>query len=308
MKHPDFKELLEKLRKGTATEEEKALLDGWFDSLDFGDGEDEWSGSEADRQLELIWDSISAHEPRIRRRAFIRSRWLKIAASVLIMLSVTFAVRQFSRESEESSYANEKRILPDGTIVWINQSNDFAYYEKGGARFARFTGEALFEVAKNPNSPFTISCNGVNVRVLGTSFMLKADSAKIELNVLTGKVNVTSAADTVGVDVEPNEKIIYTTAGVLERMPIRPADIKLITANSEYNMKFQGAAMKEVIASIGKKFDVRVVVRNGNLDRCHVSADFTDHSLEDTLSILADLLGMSYRIDGKQVELWGRGC
>lgn len=308
MKHPDFDELLEKVLKGTATDEEKSLLDRWFDTIDFGSENIEWSDQQRDRQMELIRNAIATRESATRSIVFLRNRWLKVAATVLVLLSVAFGVRHFNVNSHNVAYANEKVILGDGTIVWINEVDNFNYYEKQGARFADFTGEALFEVAKNPNSPFTISCNGVNVRVLGTSFVLKADSAKIELNVLTGKVNVTSAVDSVGIDVQPNEKVIYSRGGILERTPIRPADIAFVIDNSEYNMQFQGATMNEVIASISKKFDVTVVVKNENLNMCHVSADFTDHSLEDTLSILTDLLDMSYRISGKQVELSGKGC
>jgi ferric-dicitrate binding protein FerR (iron transport regulator) len=199
-------------------------------------------------------------------------------------------------------------ILADGTIVWINQSGDFGYYEKDGGRYATFTGEALFEVAKDPNSPFTISCGNIHVTVRGTSFILKADTAQIELEVLTGKVNVASATDKIGVDVAPHEKIIYSSAGLVARLPLSTDEISAIAANTEYNMKFQGDTMENVVRSIAKKFNVTIEITNENLNKCHVSADFTDHSLEDTLSILADLLDVSYRITGKKVELSGAGC
>ena len=224
-------------------------------------------------------------------RSLFAHRWVQVAATVLVMLSVTFVAWQFVFNQGTDSLAyTEKLILNDGTIVWINESNNFSYYEKGGARFATFTGDALFEVAKVPESPFTISCGLINVRVLGTSFTLKADSGQIELNVLTGKVNVTSETDKVGVEVKPNERIVYSNGGIVERSFITPAALKSVADNREYNMEFQGASMESVIAGIAKKFDVTIIVRNQNLKKCHVSADFTDHSLEDTLSILSDLL------------------
>ncbi len=316
MPESNFDQLLHRYLNNELTPEEHAKFSAWLDLLEKESGRDLEMSSDAREELfQRISTNVGAtgeveklHPGRPATRRLLEYRWVQIAATLLLMLLVTFAVRQFTRESQEKAYANEKVILSDGTIVWISQSDNFRYYEKDGARFASFSGEALFEVAKNPNSPFTISCNGVNVRVVGTSFVLKADSAKIELNVLTGKVRVTSQSDSVGVDVRPNEKIVYSTSGILERTSILVAEIESLTANSEYNMKFQGASMESIIESIAKKFDVTVVVDDENLKRCHVSADFTDHSLEDTLSILADLLEMSYQINGTQVELSGRGC
>lgn len=317
MQETNFDRLLHRYLHKVLTPEENAKFSAWLDLLERENAQDlEMSADAKERLFQRISSNVSSvddvialypRKPSISR--LFAYRWVQVAATVLIMLSVTFAVRQFVFDQGTSELAyTEKLILNDGTIVWINESNNFSYYEKGGARFATFTGEALFEVAKIPNSPFTISCGRINVRVLGTSFTLKADSGQIELNVLTGKVNVTSETDKVGVDVQPNEKIIYSTAGIVERDFIRPSDLKSVTANSEYNMKFQGATMETVIASIAKKFNVTVVVKNENLNKCHVSADFTDHSLEGTLSILSDLLEMSYRITGKQVELSGKGC
>ncbi len=316
MPETNFDRLLHRYLHNELTAEEHAKFSAWLDLLEKENARDlEMTSGAKEELFRRMRSNLSAagqveesHSRKVIVRRLFAYRWVQIAATVLVLMSAAFAVRQFHRVSQQVAYANEKVILPDGTIVWINHSDNFAYYEKDGARFADFTGQALFEVAKNPNSPFTISCDGVNVRVLGTSFMLKADSAKIELNVLTGKVNVTSEVDTIGVDVRPHEKIVYSTAGILERTPIRAEDIESMTANSEYNMKFQGASMKEVIAGIRKKFNVTVVVKNESLNGCHVSADFTDHSLEDTLSILTDLLEMTYQVTGKQVELSGKGC
>ncbi|MBL7858164.1 MAG: FecR family protein [Cyclobacteriaceae bacterium] len=317
MQDTNFDRLLHRYLHNELTPEENAKFIALLDKVEKQNDRDLVMTADA---KEALFQKISNSESTVEdvlalypRKPLIKqlfsNRWIQVAATVLIMLSATFAVQYFINDNNSGSrFANqEKMILNDGTIVWINKSGNFTYYEKEGARFASFSGEALFEVAKNPNSPFIISCGNINVKVLGTSFTLKADSNKIELNVLTGKVNVTSNYDSIGVDVTPNERIVYSTAGIIERSSIT-SDVQTSIANSEYNMKFQGATMDKVIESISKKFDVTIVVVNQNLNKCHVSADFTDHSLEGTLSILTDLLDVSYRIAGKQVQLSGKGC
>gem|GEM_PF-6316281 len=85
-------------------------------------------------------------------------------------------------------------------------------------------------------------------------------------------------------------------------------DISALTADTEYNMKFRSESMKNVIKSIARKFDVTISVTDKNLNNCHVSADFTDSSLESTLTILTEMLDINYTIKGSHVQLSGKGC
>lgn len=317
MQDTNFDRLLQRYLHNELSPEESAKFTAMLNQVEKQKDGDLVMSAEAKEALfrkitsneSTVEDVIAAYPRKPFTMQLFSNRWIQVAATVLIMLSATLLVQYFiTHNDNDARFANqEKMILNDGTIVWINKTGTFTYYEKEGARFASFSGEALFEVAKNPNSPFIISCGDINVKVLGTSFTLRADSNKIELNVLTGKVNVTSDHDSVGVDVTPNERIVYSTTGIIERTPIT-SEVQAIVADSEYNMKFQGASMDKVIESISKKFDVTIVVANQNLNKCHVSADFTDHSLEGTLSILTDLLDVNYRITGKQVQLSGKGC
>ncbi len=54
------------------------------------------------------------------------------------------------------------------------------------------TGEAFFEVAKNPEKPFVVETEGLTTLVLGTSFNVHAypESPEIKVALLEGKVQV----------------------------------------------------------------------------------------------------------------------
>lgn len=263
--------------------------------------------------LDNVDDVIALYPKQPRLKVFFTHQWVQIAASVLVLLSISFTIWNIIDRSEAdaiiASSGKEKIILNDGTLVWLQEGSKFSYYQKeDGIRHAEFTGEALFEVAKDPNSPFTIACGKITVKVLGTSFSLKTDQESIELKVLTGKVNLSSTEDKTGVDVAPNEKVIYTTRGKVERVPLEGIDLSAITAHTEYNMQFSNTTMEMVIERIEKKFDVKVIVANDNLFKCRITSDFTDNTLHTTLIMLTDLLDVTYRIDGKKVELSGEGC
>jgi len=89
--------------------------------------------------------------------------------------------------------------LSDGTKVWLNNESLIKYPAAflGNERKVEITGEAYFEVAKNPFSPFNVTVNtplgqGSEITVLGTHFNINAytDEADIKTTLLEGKVKV----------------------------------------------------------------------------------------------------------------------
>lgn len=69
-----------------------------------------------------------------------------------------------------------KIILEDSTVVYLNSESTLRYPETFSAsnRRVQLTGEAYFEVKKDPTRPFLVESEGQTVRVLGTTFNIKA--------------------------------------------------------------------------------------------------------------------------------------
>lgn len=66
--------------------------------------------------------------------------------------------------------------LPDGSGVWLNATSSLKYPSRfeGKERHVELHGEAYFEVFKNKNSPFTVTAENTNIKVLGTHFNVMA--------------------------------------------------------------------------------------------------------------------------------------
>lgn len=320
MEETNFDRLLHRYLHNQLSEQEKKKFLAWLDilhkenhtDLELSEEDQEKLFRKITSNIDSVDDVIALYPKRPGIVKLFSKRWVQIAASVLVLVSLSLAVWNAVRDtSPQQSLAlskTDKIILNDGTIVWLQEDSKFVYYEKEGQRHAKLTGQGLFEVAKIPDRPFTITCGDINVRVVGTSFSLKTGQEHVELSVLTGKVNLTSTADNIGVDVESKEKIIYTTEGKIERKLITGSEVSAIIKNTGYDMAFRSASMEHVIECIAKKFDVTVTVENESLRRCHVSVDLTDKSLESTLQLLTDLIDVSYSINGQHVELSGKGC
>ncbi len=315
MSKSGFYRTLRKYLGGNLSKGEKAKFDTWLDLLSTEKGEKKVSWNEADEAalFDKISNEIANPKKNMAQRTISTGFWLKAAASILLLVTASYFVVRYTVEphvqiTDVPLSEVEKKILNDGTIVWLKGQSKLSYYENsdGTERHAQISGEGFFEVAKDANRPFIIQCGEVEVTVVGTSFSLKSSNDSVELKLLTGKVTISIPENKI-IDVAPNEKITYIH-GVIEKVTMDESDVPRILASTEYNMKFSSATMENVINRIEKKFNVKFTVDSKQLNTCRITADFTDHSLESTLQMISEVLDMEYTISGSKVMVRGSGC
>ncbi|WP_316803151.1 FecR family protein [Pedobacter nototheniae] len=131
--------------------------------------------------------------------------YLSYAAAILVVFgSISFfmlarlnqAPVQVTTAYEYFENANGKRskiLLPDQSVVYLGAGSKLSFPARFAAqtREINLTGEAFFEVTKNPKKPFIIHTGNIVTRVLGTSFKVDAFLNKpLSVLVSTGKVRV----------------------------------------------------------------------------------------------------------------------
>jgi transmembrane sensor len=184
MEKSNFDTLMERYLAGKVTPYERLKIEAWLEVMKTERTTDlELTRADEERLFKKITgtdtsvgDIIAMHPQRSRMKRIFSKQWVQIAASVTILLAASFTIWNLVSDSAPllASSGKEKVILNDGTIVWMEQGSNLVYYEKDdGTRRARLTGEALFEVAKIPNSSFTVECGKITVGVVGTSFTLE---------------------------------------------------------------------------------------------------------------------------------------
>lgn len=100
-------------------------------------------------------------------------------------------------------------VLSDGTKVWLNADSRFEFPSKfvGQERCVYVEGEVYFEVAKDVSHPFVVTTKQAKVRVLGTSFNVRAYPDEIyRTTLLEGCVEVLYKKDVV--KLQPHEQWI----------------------------------------------------------------------------------------------------
>ncbi|KQS33889.1 FecR family protein [Dyadobacter sp. Leaf189] len=329
--------LLQKYLTDECTEAEKAQVEAWYESLR---GSSEYLDTLPEEGQQALQDT-TFHEIKNRlqpeegqevpRR--LNLGWLiGIAASILLAIGIYFQYPGKQQESKPEIAAefhrqslqlttfknNEKRIvmhrLPDNSSVSMHPGAVITYPQQFEAkrRAVTFSGEGFFDIQKNPSKPFYIESGKLVIRVLGTSFNVKApvSTEVFQVDVVTGSVSVL-AKNTGGtsqqVILKPQEQALFELAS--GRLTARP--IAIPTRKPIYEpvtIVFEETPVNQVIDQLEKRFKVNISLANPGVARCSVTANFESQPLSSILEMLCTTLDASYVLSGENITINAMPC
>ena len=154
----------------------------------------------ADKNWANLQERMAAHDKKeVRERNFSILKYA-VAASFALILGLAYFF--FHGSSSGNPYRHiagnlklEKPVtLPDGTKVYLNRNTTLSYGKDFNekVRTVTLTGEAFFDVAKNPSRPFIIKTATTEIKVVGTSFNVMAylESDSVLVSVQSGVVEM----------------------------------------------------------------------------------------------------------------------
>ena len=131
------------------------------------------------------------------RRVLTFPRLAGVALAAAAAIAVAFIALRPGQPVENFATAVAQRqthTLADGTRVELNARTSLRFEQTATERRVRLAGgEALFAVAKNPAKPFIVETPAGSVRVTGTTFSVRNDTAgavSLEVLVVEGSVQV----------------------------------------------------------------------------------------------------------------------
>jgi ferric-dicitrate binding protein FerR (iron transport regulator) len=232
------------------------------------------SGDEDTRaELKKLTRRISKHENRKRLTLYKR---LSAAAAVLLLLilgSVTTYVFTNGKdtvtvkEPELVEYfvpRGERKhiILSDGSEVWLN-AGSLLIHEKeflGNTRTLFLNGEANFNVTPNPEKPFIVKTEYMDVTALGTVFNVQSypDASKSTATLEEGKVEIKAKQNDMHMVVilSPNEELVYDR--IADEFITRKVDASKSVQWIQDFLIFQGNSFEEIVQELERKFRITV--------------------------------------------------
>lgn len=195
--------------------------------------------------------------------------------------------------------------LPDGTCFFLNGNSSICYKPGAFNKSSRelwLTGEAFFEVAKDPAKPFIIhSPGGLRTTVLGTSFNVKAYPELNEqvVSVLTGKVTVSGKGGE-PIRITPGQKAVFNWQ--VNSLTAGTTDGELAASWRNDRIVFDGADRREIALRIRQRFGKEVTIQNNTLAAAHFNASYPPQtSLEQIVKAIALACEVQYTINENQI-------
>jgi transmembrane sensor len=322
------------------TEEEqflKSMKDANFKSM-YKKYEKIWIGSRDNYSvmntqsvMKKVLNEIQKEDTKSNFTESGKSKWpngnwpQKIAASFLIISLLTFATYWYltSDDTKSDTSAPSAQILkhnpkgqkstvflPDGSVVVLNSGSSISYPSVFAetSRELTLTGEAFFEIESNPESPFIVKTETMNIRVLGTSFNVNSDTTnmKHKVSLVTGEVEVIQNA----LNATTIDKVILFPGQAITFNVDENAfgDVLSFNSKAEYGWKngliyFEKASFNEVIRKLESWYGVDFVVDGTPEKEWHYSGEFDNYALNNVLHAISFTGGFSYRIEGKNVSV-----
>lgn len=192
-------------------------------------------------------------------------------------------------------------VLPDGSKVWLNAGSTIKFKVPFDQtkRDVSLTGEAFFNVQKNPKAPFVVNSGKVSVTVLGTKFNYKAfeDENNIEVVLAEGKVTINTHGGDTGkeLNMKPGERAVFDK--ITNQTKVTSEKIDKYIAWHTGKLVFDETPMPQVATQLERWFGIEVIIEDPRILNYRITTTFENESLNQVL----DLLRLSSPIEIKYV-------
>lgn len=191
-------------------------------------------------------------------------------------------------------------VLPDGSKVWLNAASSLKFPSSfsGKERMVELSGEAYFEVAKNPDMPFKVVSETAEVLVLGTHFNVMAyeDEKALKTTLLEGSVKITSAR--MEDILEPGEQAVVGRNGSMKVVDNINVNDAIAWKNGLF--QFNDADLPTIMRQAARWYDLDVFYE-GQIPQRHFTGRISRNVKASELLSILEYTGVNFRIKGKTI-------
>ncbi|MCX6218832.1 FecR family protein [Spirosoma sp.] len=293
-----------------------------------------------DASVERIWQRIDQTlepaQPILLTRQITWQRAWQMAALLLLILGAGWlgmnqlqngktpkpklaqAGNDWVETLNEASQSMEIQ-LADGSLVKLQQGGRLRYRKElaGPLREVYLTGEAFFQVRKNPTKPFVVYANGLVTKVLGTSFRVNApaDASIVTVDVKTGRVSVyanqpsrVQDPESKGMVLTPNQKAVFHRDAVTLDKILVDSPSLLISRRELQQFVFEDAPIARIFGAIERAYGVDIIFDEEVMQHCTLTLSLDDENLFQKLDVICKVLDAQYKLIDAQIVIYSKGC
>ena len=222
-----------------------------------------------------------------------------IAALLILVMGAMWLMRDQTITYSEAG----EIILADNTVVELRGGSTLEVKPfNASSRDVVLKGEAFFKVAKDSQRPFTVYTQKTNVKVLGTSFLVKEYEKSVFVYLTEGKVLFAENDSERSMEMTPGMKVEYTAEGLKE------VEFHNLASWKDGLMQYNNQELSYVLNEMEIVFGTEITLENTELSNCLINAILTSESVDLALNQLAGQLRMNVKQNGQGWTLSNGRC
>lgn len=246
-------------------------------------------------------------EKKEANRKLIKTISPYVAACILLMIYIGFFMERitFSQEYPAHAKVQKEILLPDTSTVSLDAGTSMhvvfskAFYSKRLVHLSK--GKAMFSVAHDSENPFIVLTEHVVIEVVGTKFEVLNYDDEIRVNVLEGKVVVSSTLH----DKMPTTFVQKAQSLVLNEdasiKAFESVETDMIGQWEKGRYLFTQEPLSKVFAEFAKHLDISVVFKSTKVAALLISGNFDVERFEDFLNTLPIIHPVKVERYGNQI-------
>lgn len=190
-------------------------------------------------------------------------------------------------------------VLSDGTVVSLNAQSELKYPVafNGKTREVQLTGEAYFEVAPDAEHPFIVKTGAMDIRVLGTTFNVRAyREGASQTTLVEGKVKVQAGREEHVL--APGQQLSRNERG---EVAVREVDVEHYTAWRNRRFVFEDDPLEEVLYQLERWYNVTFFIQNESARELRFTGDLPKYENLDKVLKKLELVTYIRFVQGKDV-------
>ena len=270
-------------------------------------------------EIDSLQEKLNAEIKTEKHRRNIR-RFLTACAAVLVPTIIVCSLVMFSSYNDLKKYQQyisqvttistdkgefSNTILPDGSKIELGPKSSLSYSLEtfnSTYRQIEYSGEGRFNIAKNPDAPFTLKISDFEIRVLGTIFSVYAreDKDKAEIHLEEGSLQVVSMVSDCTKLLSPGETaIINSKTG---EITVIDDSVRCKRLAGKSTIYFSSAQLAEVAGELELYYGRKIRI-DEKIKDVYFTGSLPTDNLTQAIYILEHTLGISIIFDDKDNSL-----
>jgi ferric-dicitrate binding protein FerR (iron transport regulator) len=290
-------------------------------------GFDEWQSLQTENSdvsdiklnsiLDRVHHKINIKKSNTRNKEFVLKSiniWITRVAAILLLPVVLYLIYSITiNKNDANKYVynvvdsleivapiGSRTVvdLTDGTKIYLNYGSSIKYPQQfvGNTREVILKGEGYFEVAHNPQKPFIVKTQNMDIKALGTKFNVLAypEDGFVATTLIEGKVVLeknTEKEEGIGTLVPGQHVKYYVNTG---KIISAKGNTDLYISWKDGKLVFQNQPLEEVALRLSRMFNVDIEISN-EIKHFTYTVTFIDEPLHQILDLMTIATPVSYK-------------